>query len=193
MTVRRIVTLLNSTRTSGNPKTCEHSQLFVVKAKEIRHNRICARRGPSLSRRSGMSFLYIPLLSMWLYFLLTSWKCIRVCVCVCVCACVCVSGENEWADIDEGHLSSETYGTVCNFSSQSMIIKTIVLCDDLRSLLTSGFVCLCLRMCLCGYLCESQLEFETILVRTFRESEDILTSSLFWHLLKASLRVNGGD
>ena len=47
----------------------------------------------------------------------------------CVRACVRVK-RDDCADIDEGCLSSEMYGTVCNRSSYSMIIKTTVLCDD---------------------------------------------------------------
>lgn len=47
-------------------------------------------------------------------------------MCVC-CVRVCC---NDRADIDEGCLSKEMYGTACNPSSDTMIIKTIVLCDD---------------------------------------------------------------
>lgn len=50
-----------------------------------------------------------------------------VCLCVGVDACVV---KNKRADIDEGRLSQEMYATVCNPSSYSKIIKTLVPCDD---------------------------------------------------------------
>lgn len=91
-----------------------------------------------------MSFLYIPLKHVIVIFFLLVIK-FDSSVCVC-CVRVCC---NDRADIDEGCLSKEMYGTACNPSSDTMIIKTIVLCDDKnkkRSFLTSGFVCLCKRM-----------------------------------------------
>lgn len=65
-----------------------------------------------------MSFLYIPLKHVIVIFFI---------VINFIPVCVCEAGR---ADLDEGCLSSEMYDTVCKPSSNSMIIKSGVLCDD---------------------------------------------------------------
>lgn len=145
VTVRRILTLLNSTWTSESPLT---SQVVTVKAKETLHNRIWVL-GLVLAQVKGLVWAFSTFRykacdcnffdqleiysSVCLCVCVYEWVlgCVNVCMWASVWVCVFVRAWwSEWADIDEGCLSSETYGTVCNPSSYSMIIKTIVLCDD---------------------------------------------------------------
>lgn len=78
----------------------------------------------SVKKHAIVNFFYFFFFIFW-----PVWKFIPVCMSVCLCVDACVV-KNKWADIDEGRLSQEMYATVCNPSSYSKIIKTLVPCDD---------------------------------------------------------------
>lgn len=81
------------------------------------------------------------------------------------------------------------YGTVCNPSSYSMIIKTIVLCDDRYRFLTSGFVRLCIWMCLCGrvWVCVWLVWQELTTGRLFSSAHDKPALLSTWSTAKTVL------